>query len=180
MPFECSNRGNPRAVGEIPTSKCFFTEAAEVEHDDHIGSYPNCFLSVRFLTLSDGSTTDDTTFVSSHGMKVLVVDIGGTYLKMRATGQLTSQKFPSGPTMTPDQMVLAVHKIARSWKYDVLSIGYPGPVRHGMPVADPHNLGPGWVGFDYQNAFDRPVRLINDAAMQAMGSYKGGTMLFLG
>jgi polyphosphate glucokinase len=158
----------------------FFYGSLEVEHDDHIGSYPNCFLHVRLLTLNDGSTTDDTTFVRSHGMKVLVVDIGGTYLKMRATGQRTSHKFPSGPTMTPDQMVLAVHKIARRWKYDVLSIGYPGPVLHGMPVADPHNLGPEWVGFDYQKAFDRPVRLINDAAMQAMGSYKGGKMLFLG
>src|SRR5262249_9149045 len=91
-----------------------------------------------------------------------------------------SQKLPSGHMMTPDQMVSGVQKIVRSWKYDVVSIGYPGPVLRGVPVADPYNLGTGWVGFDYQAAFDRPVRLINDAAMQAMGSYVGGKMLFLG
>ena len=82
--------------------------------------------------------------------------------------------------MTPDQMVSGIQKIVRSWKYDVVSIGYPGPVLRGVPVADPYNLGTGWVGFDYQAAFDRPVRLINDAAMQAMRSYVGGKMLFLG
>jgi polyphosphate glucokinase len=113
-------------------------------------------------------------------MKVLVVDIGGTHVKLRATGHHRSVKFPSGPAMTPDQMVLGVRSITRRWKYDVLSIGYPGPVFHGMPSAEPYNLGRGWVNFDFQAAFGRPVKVINDAAMQAMGSYRGGKMLFLG
>jgi polyphosphate glucokinase len=113
-------------------------------------------------------------------MKVLVVDVGGTNVKIRATGQRKSQRFESGPTMTPEQMVSGVHEIAHDWKYDVVSIGYPGPVLHGRPATDPRNLGPGWVSFDYQKAFDCPVRFVNDAAMQAMGSYKGGKMLFLG
>lgn len=113
-------------------------------------------------------------------MKVLVIDIGGTFVKTRTTGQRTLCKFPSGPAMTPQQMVSGVRKITRSRKFDVLSIGYPGPVLRGKPSADPYNLGPGWVDFDFQTAFGRPVKLINDAAMQALGSYKGGNMLFLG
>jgi polyphosphate glucokinase len=113
-------------------------------------------------------------------MKVLVVDVGGTHVKILATGHRTPRKFVSGPTMTPQQMVAGVQKIALGWNYDVLSIGYPGPVIGGRPVAEPHNLGPGWVGFNFQKAFGRPVKVINDAAMQALGSYKGGKMLFLG
>jgi polyphosphate glucokinase len=113
-------------------------------------------------------------------MRVLVLDVGGTNVKIRATGQRKSTKLPSGRTFTPDQMVAGVQKITRRWKYDVLSIGYPGPVLHGMPAVEPHNLAPGWVGFDFEKAFHRPVRLINDAAMQAIGSYEGGKLLFLG
>lgn len=113
-------------------------------------------------------------------MKVLVVDVGGTNVKVRATGQRTSRKFPSGPSMTPDQMLSRVRRITGRWKYDVLSIGYPGPVFGGRPSADPRNLGRGWVGFDFQTAFGCPVKIINDAAMQALGSYKTGKMLFLG
>src|SRR5213594_3609241 len=109
-------------------------------------------------------------------MKVLVVDVGGTNVKIQATGQRAPHKFPSGSRMTPQQMVTSVLKISRRWKYDVLSIGYPGPVSRGVPLAEPRNLGSGWVGFDFQAAFGRPVKLINDAAMQAMGSYKGGKM----
>ena len=82
--------------------------------------------------------------------------------------------------MTPSQMVSSVKKLSRGWNYDAVSIGYPGPVLHGRPVAEPHNLGPGWVGFDFAAAFGRPVKIVNDAAMQALGSYKGGKMLFLG
>jgi polyphosphate glucokinase len=112
--------------------------------------------------------------------KVLVVDVGGSHVKILATGQRESRKFVSGPDLTPRQMVAGVKQLARGWKYDVIAMGYPGPVRRGRPVADPHNLGRGWVRFDYRAAFGRPVRIINDAAMQAMGSYKGGRMLFLG
>jgi polyphosphate glucokinase len=113
-------------------------------------------------------------------MTVLVVDIGGNHVKILATGQKEPRKFPSGPTLTAKQMVAGVQKLARGWKYDVVSIGYPGPVLRGRPVLDPHNLGQGWVGFDFGAAFKRPVKVVNDAAMQALGSYKGGKMLFLG
>src|SRR5262249_59172762 len=113
-------------------------------------------------------------------MKVLAVDIGGTHVKVLATGRRVHRSFPSGPTMTPAQMVSGVQKIAGDWKYDVVSIGYPGPVLKGRPIVEPHNLGKGWVGFDFQAAFRRPVKIINDAAMQALGSYKGGHLLFLG
>lgn len=113
-------------------------------------------------------------------MKVLAVDVGGTHVKILASGQNESRKFDSGPTLTAKQMVAGVKKLAGDWKYDVVSIGYPGPVLHNKPVAEPHNLAPGWVGFDYQAAFGCPVKVINDAAMQALGSYKGGKMLFLG
>jgi polyphosphate glucokinase len=112
--------------------------------------------------------------------KVLVIDVGGNNVKILATGQDQPRKLPSGPTFTPGQMVAGVTQLAQDWAYDVVSIGYPGPIRQGKPVVEPHNVGPGWVGFDYQAAFGRPVRLMNDAAMQALGSYQGGKMLFLG
>ena len=113
-------------------------------------------------------------------MNVLVVDVGGHSVKILATGQSEARTFPSGPTLTAEQMVAEVKELARDWKYDVVTIGYPGPVLHGRPVAEPVNLGPGWVGFDFEGAFGRPVKVINDAAMQALGSYQGGKMLFLG
>ena len=117
---------------------------------------------------------------SSSRRRVLVIDVGGTAVKILATGQIEHRSFPSGPTMTPRQMVSAVKKLARDWDYDAVSIGYPGPVVHGQPIAEPHNLGRGWVGFDFAAAFGRPVKVVNDAAMQALGSYRGGKMLFLG
>jgi polyphosphate glucokinase len=113
-------------------------------------------------------------------MNVLVVDVGGTYVKILATGQDQPRKFASGPKLTAERMVSGVKELAGEWKFDRVSIGYPGPVLHGRPVAEPHNLARGWVGFDYQAAFGCPVKIINDAAMQALGSYKGGKMLFLG
>ena len=113
-------------------------------------------------------------------MNVLVVDVGGTHVKILATGQKEPRKFPSGPKMTPKQMVSGVKKLASDWKYDVVSIGYPGPGSQGRPVAEPHNLGKAWVGFNFKSAFGCPVKIINDAAMQALGSYRGGLMLFLG
>lgn len=113
-------------------------------------------------------------------MNVLVVDIGGTHVKILATGQKTPRKFDSGPELTPRQTVEQVKKLAADWEYDVVSIGYPGPVHRGRPVRDPFNLAPGWMSFNFTNAFRRPTRMINDAAMQALGSYKGGVLLFLG
>jgi len=113
-------------------------------------------------------------------VKVLAVDVGGTTVKVLATGQKEPRKFPSGPKMTPQQMVSGVKKLASDWKYDVVSIGYPGLVLKGRPAAEPHNLGRAWVGFSFKSAFRCPVKIINDAAMQALGSYNGGLMLFLG
>jgi polyphosphate glucokinase len=113
-------------------------------------------------------------------MKVLVIDIGGAHVKILATGQKESRKFPSGSKMTPREMVAGVKKLAKDWKYDAISIGYPGVVLGNRIVADPYNLGQGWAGFNFEAAFKRPVKVINDAAMQALGSYKHGKMLFLG
>ena len=112
--------------------------------------------------------------------KVLVLDVGGTHVKVGSTDHKDPVKFDSGPAMTPAIMIAAVKKAAADWKYDAVAIGYPGPVLHGKPVAEPHNLGVGWVGFDFRKAFGKPVKLVNDAAMQALGSYEGGRMLFLG
>src|SRR5712691_3994995 len=113
-------------------------------------------------------------------MKILVIDVGGTHIKVLATGHKEPVKIPSGKQMTPKEMVRDVRKAVAGWKYDVVSIGYPGAVLHGKPVAEPRNLGGGWVGFNFKRAFGCPVQVINDAAMQALGSYKGGRMLFLG
>jgi polyphosphate glucokinase len=113
-------------------------------------------------------------------MNVLVIDVGGTHVKILATGQDATREFASGPKLTAKAMVSKVKRLAGKWKYDVVSIGYPGPVLRNRPVAEPHNLGRGWVGFDFERAFRRPVKVVNDAAMQALGSYKGGKMLFLG
>jgi GH15 family glucan-1,4-alpha-glucosidase len=117
---------------------------------------------------------------STPPRRVLVLDVGGNHVKMLATGETERRKFSSGPELTAEEMVKRVRELTADWSYDVVSIGFPGPVLHGRPVAEPRNLGPGWVGFDFEAAFDRPVRLVNDAAMQALGSYRGGRMLFLG
>jgi polyphosphate glucokinase len=111
---------------------------------------------------------------------VLVIDVGGTHVKMLATGQKEARKFPSGPKMTARAMATQVSRAVRDWKYTCVSIGYPGPVINGRPLREPHNLGGGWMGFDFQKAFGCPVKLVNDASMQAIGSYQGGKMLFLG
>jgi polyphosphate glucokinase len=113
-------------------------------------------------------------------MNVLTIDVGGTNVKILATGQSEPKRFESGPNMTPRQMVAGVKQLARDWKYDVVSLGYPGAVARNQPVAEPHNLAKGWVKFDYPAAFGCPVKIINDAAMQALGSYRGGKLLFLG
>jgi polyphosphate glucokinase len=112
--------------------------------------------------------------------KVLVIDVGGTHVKVLATGQRERREIPSGSTMTASKMARDVKRVTQDWEYDVVSIGYPGPVVHGRPLHEPYNLGGGWVGFDFGKTFGLPVKVINDAAMQALGSYKGGRMLFLG
>ncbi|HTX60654.1 MAG TPA: ROK family protein [Verrucomicrobiae bacterium] len=113
-------------------------------------------------------------------MRVLTIDVGGTHVKILRSGESEPRRFPSGPKMTPGAMVEGVRALAADWPYDAVSIGYPGPVLHGVPAAEPHNLAPGWVAFDFAAAFGVPVKVINDAAMQALGSYRGGRMLFLG
>ena len=112
--------------------------------------------------------------------RVLVVDVGGAHIKIQATGRRASARFVSGPKMSAKAMVAGVLKTVAGWKYDVVSIGYPGAVLRGQPSREPHNLGPGWVEFDYEAAFGCPVRIVNDAAMQALGSYEAGKLLFLG
>jgi polyphosphate glucokinase len=113
-------------------------------------------------------------------MNVLVVDIGGSHVKLMASGQTESRRFDSGEELTPRGLVEGARARARGWDYDVVALGYPGVVGPDGPVAEPGNLGPGWVGFDFAAAFGRPVRVANDAAMQALGGYDGGRMLFLG
>lgn len=113
-------------------------------------------------------------------VKILVVDVGGSHVKCISSGQTNPVKFKSGPKLTPHRMVQKVLKITKDWHFDAVSIGYPGVVRYGKIVREPHNLGSGWIGFDFQVAFGRPVKAINDAAMQALGGYEGGKMLFLG
>jgi polyphosphate glucokinase len=111
---------------------------------------------------------------------ILVIDIGGTHVKLRVDSRGTIGEFASGPKMTPARMLRQIRKLTRELRYDAVAIGYPGVVVRGRIVANPHNLGQGWVGFDFARAFGKPVRVINDAAMQAIGSYQGGRMLFLG
>ena len=113
-------------------------------------------------------------------MKVLVIDVGGTNVKLLLSGEEIPRKFESGPKLTAEQMVKKAREITSDWKYDAVSIGYPGPVLHNRPLIDPYNLGKGWVGYQFRRAFGCPVKVMNDAAMQALGSYRKGKMLFLG
>ncbi len=113
-------------------------------------------------------------------MKILVIDVGGTHVKVRDTYHKNRLEIRSGSKMTANKMVAAVRKIIAGWKYDAITIGYPGAVLHGHIVSEPHNLGDGWVKFNFKKAFGCPVKIINDAAMQALGSYQGKRMLFLG
>jgi polyphosphate glucokinase len=113
-------------------------------------------------------------------MKILAIDVGGTHIKTLLSGEECPREFESGPHMTAGEMVKGVKAMTKDWKYDAVSIGYPGPVLHNKPVMEPHNLGKGWVGFHFEQAFGHPVKIVNDAAMQALGSYKKGRMLFLG
>lgn len=113
-------------------------------------------------------------------MKILVIDIGGTHVKLLVTGRTQPVKFASGPSLTPNRMIREISTAVAEWKFDAVSIGYPGPVVAGKPAEDPANLGAGWIRFNFERAWKRPVKIVNDAAMQAMGSYEGGRMLFLG
>jgi polyphosphate glucokinase len=116
----------------------------------------------------------------NRNQRVLAIDVGGSHVKVRVSNRRDVRQFESGPQLTAARMVAGVQQLVGDWKYDVVSIGYPGIVIHGKVVTEPHNLGAGWVGFDFRRAFGRPTRVINDAAMQAIGSYQGGRMLFLG
>jgi predicted NBD/HSP70 family sugar kinase len=113
-------------------------------------------------------------------MKILVIDIGGTNVKLLAKGQTEPRKFPSGREMTPESMARQVKEMTQDWDCDVIAVGYPGPVIDGKILKEPRNLAPGWVDADLAALLGKPVRIINDAAMQAIGSYEGGRMLFLG
>jgi len=117
---------------------------------------------------------------TAKSRRVLVIDLGGTNVKMLATGQEEPRKSPSGPTMTPREMIRVVKKLVRDWKFDCVSLGFPGPIINECPLREPHNLGGGWMGFNFRKAFGCPIKILNDAAMQALGSYQGGRMLFLG
>jgi predicted NBD/HSP70 family sugar kinase len=118
--------------------------------------------------------------MTKRKQNILVIDIGGTNLKFLDSNHTTVVKIPSGTEMSAPRMVAEIQNATKDWKYTAVSMGYPGPVRQGKPLAEPHNLGPGWVAMDFQKAFGCPVRIVNDAAMQALGSYEGGRMLFLG
>jgi polyphosphate glucokinase len=111
---------------------------------------------------------------------ILVIDVGGTHVKLKLSTRTLPCEFKSGPELTAKAMVKNVQNLTNGWAYQVISIGYPGPVAGNRPIAEPYNLGSGWTGFDFAKAFDRPVKLVNDAVMQALGSYHGGRMLFLG
>ena len=112
--------------------------------------------------------------------RILSVDVGGTHVKVMSNATMEKREFESSPKLSAKAMVANVKDLTRDWTYDVVSVGYPGPVVHGHPLAEPYNLGSGWVGFEFENAFGLPVKLVNDAVMQALGSYEGGRMLFLG
>lgn len=111
---------------------------------------------------------------------ILAVDVGGSHVKVMDNRGLTKREFASGPHLSAKEMVKQIKALTADWSYDVISIGYPGPVVHERPLAEPHNLGKGWVGFDFAKAFGRPTQVVNDALMQALGSYEGGRMLFFG
>jgi polyphosphate glucokinase len=138
-------------------------------------------MHARSLLAAENTTVrHDDIAMKSTVKNVLAVDVGGSSVKILATGQSERRSFSSGPTLTPRRMVAEVKKLAGDWTYDVVSIGYPGPVLRGRPIAEPYHLGRGWVGFGFGAAFGCPVKVVNDAAMQALGSYEGGKMLFLG
>ncbi len=111
---------------------------------------------------------------------ILTIDVGGTHVKILTSNQTEARRFSSGPKLTPQKMVSGVLALTKDWDYDCISIGYPGPVANGNILLDPHNLGKGWKSFDFAKALSKPVKLANDAVIQALGSYKGGKLLFLG
>lgn len=133
--------------------------------------------SRKFNPANDAIAKKD---VKQKSPKVLVVDVGGTHVKVLVTGQKVHRQFDSGKSLTPHRMASSVRKLTTDWEYDAVSIGYPGPVYKNHPALEPWNLGKGWVNFNFKAAFKRPVKIMNDAAMQALGSYRGGKMLFLG
>jgi polyphosphate glucokinase len=118
--------------------------------------------------------------VATPKRTVLAIDVGGTHVKAKLSTNDEKRRFDSSPTLTPEQMADGVLKLTEGWSWDVVSIGIPTPIRDGKPMREPINLGDGWVAFDYEAAFGKPTKVVNDAVMQALGSYEGGRMLFLG
>jgi polyphosphate glucokinase len=135
---------------------------------------------MRFMTAKATNVASRQAATGKDIRNVLVIDIGGTHVKAFITGLGVKREFVSGPALTPRRMVSKLRKLMAEWDYDAVSVGYPGLVSHNRPVAEPWNLGKGWAGFDFETAFKRPVKVVNDAVMQALGSYKRGKMLFLG
>jgi hypothetical protein len=129
---------------------------------------------------TEGTVRRQKTKTPATPERILTIDIGGTKIKLLATGQTEARKLSSGSKMTPARMVRAVEQLTDDWRFDAISIGYPGLVGAQGPRSEPGNLGRGWVGFDFAAAFGKRVRMLNDAAMQALGGYEGGRMLFLG
>src|SRR5215813_10845681 len=129
---------------------------------------------------TDHTSNSEVKAKGNRKLKILVIDIGGSNVKILPSGMKEPIKIPSGPQMNPASMMQKVREAVKGIDYDVVSIGYPGPVVQGRPLREPHNLAPGWVGFNFRRVFGRPVKILNDAAMQALGSYKKGRMLFLG
>ena len=132
------------------------------------------------MTTPPESATSHNTPADVMPRRVLVLDVGGSHVKMLATGQANATKLDSGKDLTAAGMVAAVKQATAGWEYDAVTMGVPAPVVDGRVVRDPVNLGPGWVGYAFDTAFDKPIRIVNDATMQALGSYAGGRMLFMG
>ena len=113
-------------------------------------------------------------------MKILAIDIGGTNVKVKSSESEEARRFPSGKELSAKQMVDGVVELTKDWSYEAITVGFPGPIVKERIAKEPANLGKGWVNYDFEHAFGKPTKLINDAAMQALGSYEGGRMLFLG
>jgi len=185
-------RGEPAVVSRSPNKPELEHVLAQLTGSLNRGKRcefisPYCWFNLEFLwpggfteLVRPPTDSGDERHNPVKAQKVLVIDVGGTHVKMLASGEKEPRKYPSGPNMTPRKMVRLVKKSVRDWKFDCVSLGFPGPIINGHPLREPHNLGTGWVGFNFRKAFGCPVKIINDAAMQALGSYRGARMLFLG
>ena len=176
-----ANGGDCESVlGQFAQAGINVENLAEKLQDESAKSFVNYWNELLGVIASKSNELRRLLKTSSHSMNILVIDVGGAHIKVLATGQKEPREIVSGPAFTAKKMVAGVRELTRDWPYDVVAMGYPGPVLHNHPVAEPHNLGPGWVGFNFSSAFRCPVRIVNDAAMQALGGYRRGKLLFLG